>query len=495
MDIQRQSARKELKEQGIEPYPYFYHRTHYTTEVIDSFSSLEGKEAAVAGRIMTKRSFGNLLFATLQDVQGKIQVMVRKDHVGKEALAAFEKLDTGDIIGVRGIITKTKKGEISVDVKTYELLCKSLRVLPEKWHGLENTEIRYRKRYLDLIANPDQAEIFKKRALLIQTIRDYLNENHFLEVETPILQPLYGGAAAKPFQTRHNALETDLYLRIADELYLKRLIAGGLERVYEISKDFRNEDIDSAHNPEFTMLEFYEAYTDYQGMMKRAEEIFQKICNALYGKIFFEYQDKKVSFKGPFTRVSIVKVIQEKSGIDVLKWHSDSEAMAAAKKLKMEVSQSTRAHVFDALFDKYVKPSIWNPTFVIDYPEYMCPLTKKKRGEPRLAERYELYIAGEECANAYSELTDPVEQREKFTKQAENRKKGDEEAQPFDEDFLEAMEYGMPPMGGIGIGIDRITMLFTNQTSIKEVLFFPSMRPLKKLKGASKEVKGNNHLQ
>ncbi|HLC48531.1 MAG TPA: lysine--tRNA ligase [Candidatus Norongarragalinales archaeon] len=480
MDSQRRVTLEEMQRKGIDPYPYSYSRTHYASDVHEKYPSLEGKHVRVAGRIMTKRSFGQLVFCTIQDTTGKLQIFLRADHVGSGELAQFEKLDLGDFLGAEGKVTKTKKGEISVDVEKYILLAKSLRALPEKFHGLEDTEIRYRKRYLDLIANPQIADIFRKRAKIIHVVRRYLDENGFLEVETPILQSLYGGAAAKPFITRHNSLKADLYLRIADELYLKRLIIGGMERVYEIGKDFRNEDIDSAHNPEFTMLEFYEAYTDYEGMMKRAEDIFSRICISLHGGASFEYKGKPISFETPFARLSLTDAIMEKTGVDVLAFHTDADAVAAAKKLGLKFSKPTRAHVIDALFDEHVKPSIWNPTFLVDYPEFMCPLTKKKRGDPRLAERFELFVGGEECANAYSELTDPIEQRRKFMEQAEERRKGDDEAQPFDEDFVEAMEHGMPPTGGIGIGIDRIAMIFTNQESIKEVLLFPSMRPLPK---------------
>ncbi|MFH1200281.1 MAG: lysine--tRNA ligase [Candidatus Micrarchaeota archaeon] len=492
MDEARKAALDDLLKAGIDPFPYSFGRTHSAAQIHGNYASLEGKAASIAGRIVMKRSFGKLVFATVQDASGRIQVLLREDHAGAKKLADFEKLMTGDIIGATGTATKTKKGEVSIDATEFAVLSKSLRPMPEKFHGLEDTETRYRQRYLDLIANPDVVEIFKKRAAIIRTIREYLDENGFLEVETPVLQPIYGGGAAKPFVTRHNALKADLYLRIADELYLKRLIVGGMERVYEISKDFRNEDIDSTHNPEFTMLEFYEAYTDYHGMMRRAQDIFLRVCNAVHGKDSTEFKGKPISFAPPFAILSLVGEIKAKTGIDVLCWKDDAEAMAAISKLGLKAtSQPTRAHAIDALFDEFVKPGITDPSFVIDYPEFMCPLAKKKRGDARLAERFELFIAGEECANAYSEITNPVQQRAKFNEQADARRNGDQEAQPFDEDFVTAMEYGMPPMGGIGIGIDRITMIFTGKESIKEVILFPSMRPLGKAPKAAAEKTGN----
>ncbi|MFH1107276.1 MAG: lysine--tRNA ligase [Candidatus Micrarchaeota archaeon] len=487
MDGQRKAELEALLADGVEPYPYSYQRSHGAKDVVADFGALEGRTSSVAGRIIMKRSFGKLVFVHIQDSSGRLQVFAKEDGIGADKLAEFDKLQLGDFIGVKGKVAKTKKGEISVEAAEFTLLAKALRPMPEKFHGLGDTETRYRKRYLDLIANPEVASIFRKRALIVRTVREYLDGEGFLEVETPVLQQLYGGAAARPFVTRHNALKTDLYLRIADELYLKRLIVGGLERVYELSKDFRNEDIDSAHNPEFTMLEFYEAYADYEGMMRRAEDIFSKVCQAINGGSEAPFKGRHVSFKPPFARVSLVNAIADKAGVDVLSWKDDADALAAAGRLGLKVSKPTRAHVVDALFDAHVKPGIWDPTFVTDYPEFMCPLTKRKRGDERLAERFELYVAGEECANAYSELTNPLEQRLKFEQQAEERRRGDEEAQPFDEDFLEAMEYGMPPTGGIGIGIDRITMIFTGQESIKEVILFPSMRPLAGKKKAEKQ--------
>ena len=475
MDSDRLEKLKAWEAEGVNAYPYSYARTHYSTQVKADYDSLEGREVSVAGRLMTKRSFGKLAFASLQDARGSIQLMVH--GLSKEEMKSFERLDAGDWLGAKGKVVKTKKGEVSVEVKEFTLLAKSLRELPEKFHGLSDTELRYRKRYLDLIMNSESRKNFVMRSRMITTMRAFFDERDYLEVETPVLQPTYGGAAAKPFKTHHEALKTDLYLRIADELYLKRLIIGGFEKVYEFGKDFRNEDIDSSHNPEFTQMEFYSAFEDYEDFMRLTEELFSTLARKLKESESFEYQGKELSFKAPFEQVSLVDAIKKESGIDVLAWESDADALKAAEDKGLKVNQPTRAHVVDALFDEFVQPKLWNPAFVMDYPTYMCPLTKVKRGDERLAERFELFIAGIECGNCYSELTNPLVQKRMFQEQAVEREKGDEEAQPMDKEFLEAIEHGMPPTAGMGLGIGRLAMIFSNQTSIKEVILFPSVKP------------------
>jgi len=467
---------KKLKEMGIEPYPYFYEQTHHANEIKDKYSELEGKEVSVAGRIVREREMGKLHFYDLLDSTDKIQIMARVGVANEASIKLIPLLDIGDIIGVKGVVTKTKKGEISIDAKEITILAKSLRTLPEKFHGLKDIDIRYRKRYLDLIVNPKVRDIFRTRTKIIDYIRNFLNKKGYIEVETPILQPVYGGAFAKPFKTHHNYLDVDMYLRISNELYLKRLIIGGLEKVYEFSRDFRNEDVDVEHNPEFTLLEFYEAYGDYNTYMKLTEELLSGLAKELYGTYEIEYQGKKLNFKPPFRRIYFVDEIKKKSGIDV-STITDENAKEIIKKEGLKTSVQNAYHVADALFDKYIKPDIKDPAFVLDYPAYMCPLTKDKRGNKLLSERFELFVDGKELANSYSELTDPIEQRKKFEEQDAERRKGDPEAPPSDEDFLEAIEYGMPPTAGIGIGIDRLVMIFTDAPSIKEVILFPTVKP------------------
>ena len=467
---------KKLREMGIEPYPYFYEQTHHAKDIKDRYDELEGKEVSVAGRIVREREMGKLHFYDLLDSTDKIQIMARVGVANEATIKLMPLLDIGDIIGVKGVVTKTKKGEISIDAKEITILAKSLRILPEKFHGLKDIDIRYRKRYLDLIVNPKVRDIFKTRTKIIDYIRNFLNKKGYLEVETPILQPVYGGALAKPFKTHHNYLDVDMYLRISNELYLKRLIIGGLEKVYEFSRDFRNEDVDAEHNPEFTLLEFYEAYGDYNTYMKLTEELLSGLAKELYGTYEIDYQGKRLNFEPPFRRVYFVEEIKKKSGIDV-STITDENAREIIKKEGLKTSVQNAYHAADALFDKYIKPDIKDPTFVLDYPAYMCPLTKDKRGNRLLSERFELFIDRIEIANSYSELTDPIEQRKKFEEQDAKRRKGDQEAPPSDEDFLEAIEYGMPPTAGIGIGIDRLVMIFTDTPSIKEVILFPTVKP------------------
>ncbi|MDE1870070.1 MAG: lysine--tRNA ligase [Candidatus Micrarchaeota archaeon] len=476
MDEIKLEKMKKLRELKLEPYPYSFNQTHHAQEIEEHFAKLEGKEVSVAGRIVGMREMGKLYFVDLLDGSGKIQLIMKSDDIDQKSQETLKLTDTGDIIGVAGKVAKSKRGATSIEVTSLQILAKSLRFLPEKFHGLTDVETRYRKRYLDLITNPEVRTIFKNRARVIKYLRDFLDARNYLEVDTPILQAIYGGAAAKPFVTHHNYLDSDLYLRIANELYLKRIIIGGVERVYEFAKDFRNEAVDSNHNPEFTQLEFYQAYADYNDFMKMVEEMLSGLVKEINGGHEIEYQGKKISFKPPFKRVLLVDEIKKKSGIDI-SMMDDKSALKIAKDEKLEIPVKNAYHVADALFDKYVQPELVDPTFVVDFPAYMCPLTKDKRGNPKLSERFEMFIAGKEVGNCYSELTDPVEQRAKFMEQERERKKGDDEAPPIDEDFLEAVEHGMPPLAGIGLGIDRIVMILSNVPSLKEVILFPTVKP------------------
>ncbi len=470
--------KKRLEEKGINPYPYSFLQSHHSAEIISEFAKLKGNEVSVAGRIIRFREMGSLHFIDILDGEGKIQLLVRKDVIGDNAMEIIRLLDFGDIIGAKGSVIKTKKGEISIEVKAVEVLSKSLGTLPEKFHGLKDVELRYRKRHLDLIINPHVREFFRTRAKILKYARDFLDGHGYVEFETPVLQQIYGGAFAKPFKTHYNALDTSAYLRISDELYLKRLIIGGFEKVYEVSKDFRNEDIDSTHNPEFTQIEMYEAYKDYNDYMELLEEMVSGLVKSLFGSHEIEFQGKKLSFKRPFKRIYWVKELEKRTGIDV-SLLTDNEAEAIAEKEALKVQIKNSYHIADALFDKYIKPGLFDPVFVVDFPAYMCPLTKDKRGDVRLSERFEFFVAGYEEANCYSELTNPIEQRRKFEEQESERIKGDYEAPPYDRDFLEAMELGMPPTAGLGMAIDRLAMILTNNTSLKEVIAFPAVRPEK----------------
>ncbi len=476
-----------LRKMNVNPYPYAFSQTHHAAEIVEKFETLNGKRVSVAGRVIRTRHMGKLTFFDLLDASGKIQIMIKADSAGKSVAQLLDTVDRGDIIGVEGNVTKSERGEISVELKELTLLAKALREMPEKFHGLSDVEIRYRKRYLDLATNPNTRKVFTIRAKTISYIRKFLDDHGYLEVETPALQQVYGGANAKPFTTHHNFLDQDLFLRISDELYLKRLIIGGIEKVYEISKDFRNESVDTLHNPEFTMLEAYEAYGDYNTYAKLFEEMLAGLVKHIFGTHTIEFQGKRIDFTPPFKRLSFADEIKKKSGIDVAAIKDDDEAARIAKKEKLDTPVMNRYHVADALLDKYVKPSIWEPTLVMDYPAYMCALVKDSRKDPRKSERFEMFVAGEfELMNVYSELNDPTEQRKKFDEQVAEKKKGDEEQPPMDEDFVEAMEYGMPPAAGIGIGIDRLVMLLTNNVSIKEVILFPSVKPEgKKSKGTA----------
>lgn len=468
-------------EEGINPYPYSYNDRKEISDVISNFDDYEGSDIRIAGRIIGMRRMGSLFFMDILDGQGKMQAIARENYIGKEYMELLGLIDIGDIIGIFGTITKSKRGEKSIDAKEITLLSKSLRVLPEKFHGLKDIEIRYRKRYLDMIINPNVREYFRVRARILRYMRDFLDSRGYLEFETPILQSVYGGANAKPFKTHFNAIDSDVFLRISDELYLKKLLVGGFEKIYEVSRDFRNEDIDTTHNPEFTIIECYEAYKDYEDYMHMVEEMVSGLAKEIAGSEVVTYQGIKLDFRTPFRRVYFVDEIKDKSGIDISDI-TDKEAEEIAAKEGLKVRIKNRYHVADGLFDKYIKPELQNPTFVLDFPGYMCPLTKDKRGNKKLSERFELYMAGYEEANSYSELTDPVEQRRKFMEQDAERRKGDDEAPPIDEDFLEAIEFGMPPTAGLGISIDRIAMILTDNVSIKEVIAFPAVRPEKKSK-------------
>jgi lysyl-tRNA synthetase class 2 len=478
----------ELKSKGIETFAYSFDVDNYSEDIKNNYEQYEGKDVKIAGRIMTIRRMGKASFAHIMDQKGRIQIYLKKDDIG-ENYDAFRLMDIGDIIGAEGYVFKTKTGEISVHLKSLKLLAKSLRPLPVAKEGEDeqgnkiiydqfaDKELRYRQRYVDLVVNPDVRNVFFKRSKIVSSMRNYLDSKGYLEVETPVLQPLYGGASARPFVTHHNALDIDLYLRIADELYLKRLVVGGFDGVYEISKDFRNEGMDRSHNPEFTMLELYVAYKDYNWMMDLVEELLEHICNNVFGSSEFTFEDKKINFSRPWKRISYVDAIKDKTGVDVIS-ASENELRALAKNLGIEIAGLFgKAKLIDEIFSQVVEPEIIQPTFVVDYPLILSPLAKKHRSKEGLVERFEGYVAGKEICNAFSELNDPIDQRKRFEDQVKMREAGDEEAHQVDEDFLRSMEYGMPPMAGLGIGIDRLVMLLTNQSSIRDVIFFPQMKP------------------
>lgn len=474
---QRIKKLQKLREQGIDPYSNNFEVTNISTEIIEKFQQMENKSVKVAGRIISLREHGKSTFAHLRDAAGKIQIYFNFNQLGKEKYDLVSLIDIGDFLGVEGKVFKTKTGEITILVEDYVFLSKCLLPLPEKWHGLKDVEIRYRQRYLDLIANEEVKNIFITRAKIINLIRKYLNERGFLEVETPILQVIPGGASARPFITYHNALDINLYLRIAPELYLKRLVVGGFEKVYEINKSFRNEGISTLHNPEFTMLEVYKTYADYQEVMRFTEELILYLAENVKGTTEIEYQGKKINFSPPFERISYNEAIYKYTGID-FKNLKEENLKEVIEKLNLEISENkNRWEVSEEVFKKHVEKNLIQPTFVYDFPKEISPLARCKKQDKETAERFELLISGFEIANAFSELNDPLEQRERFEIQASKKGKPDEEAHYIDEDFLRALEYGMPPTGGLGIGIDRLVMLFTNSASIREVILFPHMRP------------------
>ena len=472
-----------LRERGVNPYPYNYKPTHTSGEILENYDDLEEKDVTVAGRIMALRKMGKASFFHIQDMGGRIQVYIKRDEVGEDAYVNFKLMDIGDVVGVTGYPFTTKSGEKSIHTKEFTVLAKSIRPLPvvkekdgETFDAFEDKELRYRNRHLDLIVNPDVKDVFVKRAKIIATIRQYLDEMNFLEVETPILQPLYGGANARPFSTHHNALDQQLYLRIADELYLKRLIVGGIDRVYEISKDFRNEGMDKYHNPEFTMLEFYWAYADYEDNMKLVEDMVRKTAEAV-DATNVTWHGNGIDLSQSFTRKPILKLLKEATGQDLGSATNDKmKKLCKSHNIDVE-NNANYGQMLDALLDALVIPNLLQPTFVIDYPKAISPLAKAHRsGDPNLVERFELFIGGAEFANSFTELNDPVDQRERLEAQAQLREQGDEVAQLVDENFIQAMECGMPPTGGVGLGIDRLTMLLTERHTIKDVILFPAMR-------------------
>ncbi|MGI9861074.1 lysine--tRNA ligase [Moorella naiadis] len=468
----------QMQEAGIEPYGGRFTVTHTTAAIRDRFEKLEGQEVALAGRLRAIRGHGKASFADLQDREGRLQLYLRLDNVGPEGYSLFQKLDIGDIIGVRGRVFRTHRGEVSVEVRQLTLLCKSLRPLPEKWHGLKDVDLRYRQRYLDLIVNPEVKEVFITRAKIIRAIRSFLDERGFLEVETPTMHPIAGGAAARPFITHHNALDIDLYLRIALELHLKRLLVGGLERVYELGRIFRNEGISTKHNPEFTMLELYQAYADYRVMMDLLEEMVAFIARQAVGTTTVTYQGDRLDLTPPWPRLTMMEAIKKYSGLDFDQLPTVEEARQAAAGLGLEIPPYLeRGKIINEVFEATVEPNLIQPTFILDYPVAISPLAKRKKENPELTYRFEAFIAGRELANAFSELNDPIDQRRRFETQMAERAAGDEEAHMMDEDFLQALEYGMPPAGGMGIGIDRLVMVLTDSPSIRDVILFPTMRP------------------
>ena len=480
MIIRREKLEK-LKQNNKNPFEITkFDITHTSKEIIDNYEELEGKDVTIAGRIMAKRIMGKASFCHIQDGDGKIQSYVSINDLGEESYKQFKEDDIGDIIGITGFVFKTRTGEISIHAKEVILLSKSLRPLPEKFHGLKDTDLRYRQRSVDLIMNPEVKETFKKRSLIIKEIRNMLDEKGFMEVETPILQTIPGGASARPFITHHNTLDIDMYLRIATELYLKRLIVGGFDKVYEIGRNFRNEGMDIKHNPEFTCIELYEAYTNLEGMMNITEELIRRCANKVCGTGKISYQGEEIDLEKPFRRITMIDSIKEVTGIDFNTVETDEEAQKIAKDLNMEIDpiKTTRGDIIVQVFEEKVEETLRQPTFLYEYPIENSPLTKKCKDNPRMTQRFELFIGGREYANAYSELNDPLDQYERFVKQQEAKDKGDEEAGGMDEDFVTALEIGLPPTGGMGIGLDRLIMLLTDSTSIRDILFFPTMKPI-----------------
>lgn len=473
-----------LRGMGIDPFGTKFERTHLAKELLDAYDAYSKEELSeqevtvtVAGRVMSKRGQGKAGFAHLQDVSGQIQIYVRLDQVGEKAYEAFRLTDLGDFVGVQGTLFKTNRGELSVRGSQFTFLSKSLRPLPEKYHGLKDVEQRYRKRYLDLIMNPDVKDTFIARSRIVSAMREHLNDKGFLEVETPTLQTIPGGGHARPFATHHNALDMTLYLRIALELYHKRLIIGGIEKVYEIGRTYRNEGISTRHNPEFTMMELYEAYADIHDMMDLTEEMIAIIARRVTGSSIIEYQGEQIDLTPRWARRSMTDLIQEYVGIDLKQVKSDQEARKLAQEYQIEIKDNMSfGHIVNEFFEQRVEEKLIQPTFVYGHPVEISPLAKKNEQDPRFTDRFELFIVGREHANAFSELNDPIDQRERFSAQVAEKLAGNDEAHPMDEDFVEAMEHGMPPTGGLGIGIDRLVMLLTNQPSIRDVLLFPHMR-------------------
>lgn len=480
-----------LQEAGKDPFVHVkYDVTAHSADVREKFEELEGKTVSIAGRIMFKRVMGKASFCNIQDLKGSIQVYVARDSIGEEPYADFKKYDVGDIVGVKGEVFTTKTGEISVHAAEVVLLSKSLQVLPEKYHGLTNTDLRYRQRYVDLIMNQDVKDTFIKRSRIISAVRRYLDGQGFMEVETPMLVANAGGAAARPFETHYNALDEDVKLRISLELYLKRLIVGGMERVYEIGRVFRNEGVDTRHNPEFTLMELYQAYTDYHGMMDLSENLYRFVAQEVLGTTEITYGEHTIDLGKPFERITMLDAVKKYAGVDFNEIHSDEEAKAIAKEHHIEFEdRHKKGDILSLFFEEYAEPHMIQPTFVMDHPVEISPLTKRKPEDPDYVERFELFMNGWEMANAYSELNDPIDQRARFKAQEELLSQGDEEANTTDEDFMNALEIGMPPTGGIGFGIDRMVMLLTNSPAIRDVLLFPTMKTLDPKKAENKAEK------
>ena len=472
-----------LQEEGKDPFDvYKVERTHSSQQVKDNFEELEGKEVTVAGRIMSKRGQGKVVFSDIYDRDGKIQLFIKIDEVGEEALKQYKTNDLGDWVAATGEVFKTKTGEVSVKVKTVELICKSLKPLPEKWHGLKDPDLRYRQREVDIITNPEVKDTFIKRSQIISGIRTFLDSRGFLEVETPMLATIAGGASARPFITHHNTLDLDMFLRIAPELYLKRCIVAGFEKVYELGRTFRNEGMSVRHNPEFTMIELYQAFADYNDMMELTENMIAEVCKKVNGTTKVTYQGTEIDFMPPWRRITMVDAVKEYAGVDFATINSDEEAQAIAKEKHLEFSKPlntvTKGEVLNMLYEEFCEEHMIQPTFIIDYPVEISPLTKKKRGNEMFTERFEGFVFGRELCNAYSELNDPIVQRERFAQQEKERELGDDEAYMIDEEFMSALETGMPPTGGLGIGIDRLIMFLTDSASIRDVILFPTMKPI-----------------
>ena len=479
MQIRRDKLTK-LKEEGKNPFEITkFNRTHTSKQIVENYAELEGKDVTIAGRLMAKRIMGKASFCHIQDSEGKIQSYVSINELGEEDYKLFKEMDIGDIVGITGFVFKTRTEEISIHAKAVKLLTKSLRPLPEKYHGLKDTDLRYRQRYVDLIMNPEVKDTFLKRIALLREIKKVLDAEGYLEVETPLLNTIAGGATARPFITHHNALDIDMYLRIANELYLKRLIVGGFDRVYEMGRMFRNEGMDYKHNPEFTNIEFYAAYQDYNDMMDITEKIIRSCAKNVLGTEQIEYQGTQIDLEH-FARVTMADAIKKETGVDFNTIETDEQAMKVAEELHVEIDpiKTTRGDIMNQIFEDKVESTLIQPTFIIDYPVEVSPLTKRKPSDPRLVERFELFINGVEYANAYSELNDPIDQYERFKAQVAQKEAGDEEANDMDEDFVNALEIGMPPTGGCGIGVDRLVMLLTDSASIRDVLLFPTMKPL-----------------
>ena len=477
----RMDKLKELQESGNDPFEITkYDRTEFSRQIKENYEQYEGKDVSVAGRIMAKRIMGKASFCTIQDSEGKIQSYVSINDLGEESYKAFKTFDIGDIIGLKGFVFKTKTEEISIHAKEVVLLTKSLRDLPEKFHGLKDIDLRYRQRYVDLIVNPEVKETFLLRSKILKEVKNYLDENGYLEVDTPILNTIAGGATARPFITHHNTLDMDMYLRIANELYLKRLIVGGFDRVYEMGRMFRNEGMDIKHNPEFTNIEMYAAYQDYNDMMDLTENLIRTVSNKVLGTAKINYQGTDIDLESAWRRVTMIDSIKEVTGVDFNSINTDEEAIAIAKEkgVELEESKQNRGYVINAFFEEFVEETLIQPTFIYDYPVEVSPLTKRKPSDKRLVERFEVFIGGREYGNAYSELNDPIDQKGRFLEQLRQKEAGDEEANDMDDDFIQALEYGMPPTGGLGIGIDRLVMLLTDSASIRDVILFPTMKPL-----------------